>query len=150
MLDLKKELYKRCLIIADERIATAKNAITAAREASEDDTKSSAGDKYETTREMMQQEISRNEIQLDQAKKLKQTLDRIQPGKSSETIQPGSLVLTTNGNFYLSIPAGSLNIDGTTVFAISPASPVGQQIKGLKSGESFNFNGKEFKIIEVW
>ena len=150
MVDLKQKLYKRCLSVAEERIKTAQNAIVAAREASEDDTKSSAGDKYETTREMMQQEISRNEIQLQEARKLKQALNAINPAKFTTIIQPGSLVMTTKGTFFLSISAGSIEIDGKTIFTVSPASPIGQQLKGLKAGDTFLFNNKEFKIQEVY
>jgi transcription elongation GreA/GreB family factor len=150
MVDLKQELYKRCLLVAEERIKTAQNAIMAAREASEDDTKSSAGDKYETTREMMQQEISRNEIQLAEARKLKQSLSKINPDKNSDTILPGSLVITNKGTFFISISAGSIEMDGKTIFTVSPASPIGQQLRGLRAGETFHFNGKEFKIQEVY
>ena len=78
MPDLKEKLLKKCFEAVDERIKSAENAIISAKEASQDDTKSSAGDKYETTREMMQQEISRNEAQLYEAKKLKHSLLQIQ------------------------------------------------------------------------
>ena len=150
MKSLKQELYKRCLSIAEERIRTAQNAIAAAREASEDDTKSSAGDKYETTREMMQQEISRNEVQLMEANRLKQSLLSIDPSKSTDAAQPGSLVETTNGTFFLSIFAGSIKLEGKTIMTISPASPIGKQLKGLKAGDGFSLNGKDFKILAVY
>jgi transcription elongation GreA/GreB family factor len=148
MLELKKELYTICLNIADQRIQTAENAIIAAREAAENDTKSSAGDKYETTREMMQQEISRNEVQLLEARKLKQSLMQINPEKTSKTVQAGSLVTTNNGIFFLTIAAGKLRVDEKDIFAISPASPVGLVLKGLKAGESCVFNSKEYKSFE--
>ena len=147
---LKQELYNRCMLVADDRISTAQNAITAAREASEDDTKSSAGDKYETTREMMQQEISRNEVQLQEAKKLKQSLLAIDPTKSTESVQAGSLVETSNGTFFLAIFAGNVQLEGKTIITISPASPIGKQLKSLKAGEGFTLNGREFRILAVY
>ncbi len=45
MLKLKQELLKQCFNYVEARIKSAEDAITAAKEASQDDTKSSAGEK---------------------------------------------------------------------------------------------------------
>ena len=65
MKDLKKKLYDLCIAYVQGRMDEAKLAIDEAQKASNDDTKSSAGDKYETGREMMQQETDRNMAQLN-------------------------------------------------------------------------------------
>lgn len=150
MLSLKQELLRRCFESVDQRIRSAENAIFSAKEASQDDTKSSAGDKYETTREMMQQEISRNEAQLYEARKLKHALSQINIEKASETVQNGSVVFTDNGNFFISVSAGQFTIGKDIFFAISLASPIGKSLTGLKRGASFRFNGKEYKITQVY
>ncbi|POY37958.1 3-oxoacyl-ACP synthase [Solitalea longa] len=149
-MEIKRKLYQACQAYIDLRIATIDKAIVAARDASTDDTKSSAGDKYETTREMMQQEIDRNTVQLNEALKLKQALALIKPDTLSEIVQPGSLVITNNGSFYLSISAGSLNIEGVSYFAVSQASPIGSKLMRLKKGASFQFNDKNYLINEVY
>src|SRR5271163_3387958 len=100
MSDLKKELHKQCLDYVEKRIEAAQLAIDEAQKASNDDTKSSAGDKYETGREMMQQETNRNLAQLNEANKLRVALKQISTSGSSETAETGSLVITDNGNFY--------------------------------------------------
>ena len=149
MPDLKEKLLKKCFEAVDERIKSAENAIISAKEASQDDTKSSAGDKYETTREMMQQEISRNEAQLYEAKKLRHSLLQIQTGINSDTIQNGSIVFTNNGNFFISVSAGQFTIEQENFFAISSVSPVGKVLIGLKKGDKFSFNEKEFEVLAV-
>jgi transcription elongation GreA/GreB family factor len=149
MTEIKKKLLIYCITYADERIKNAKEAIISARDASSNDTKSSAGDKYETTREMMQQEVSRQEKQLMEAQKLKHALSAIKPEFKSTTVQPGSLVTTDNGNFFISISAGQVVIDQTIYFAISPVSPIGAKLIGLKQGNRFQFNGKDFAILDV-
>ena len=73
-----------------------------------EETKSSAGDKYETTREMIQQEIEKHSSSLAEAVKQKQFLQQITTGKRYEKIQPGSLVITDKNNFYIAISAGAL------------------------------------------
>lgn len=149
MLSLKQELLKKCFDYAEKRIHSAEYAIEAAKEASIDDTKSSAGDKYETTREMMQQEISRNEVQLFEAGKLKHALLQISAEKTAESVQNGSIIFTNNGNFFVSVSVGKLDVNGQIFFAISPVSPIGNSLMGLKQGQSFEFNGKDFKILKL-
>ncbi|WP_207421306.1 3-oxoacyl-ACP synthase [Desertivirga brevis] len=146
---IKNELYQKCAEFVTERIASLEQAITSAHEAAANDTKSSAGDKYETTREMMQQDISRNQAQLFEAKKLKHALDSINPDLMSKEVRNGSLVLTSNGNFYISVSAGQLKVGTSIYFAVSPVSPIGKVLVGLSAGDKITFNGKEFLIQEV-
>lgn len=124
-------------------------AIADAQKASTDDTKSSAGDKYETGREMMQQETNRNMAQLNEANKLLVALNRINTSGASIQAESGSVIVTNNGNFYLAISAGALMLNGKTYFAVSPASPVGNLLSGKKAGEEFVLNGKRYKIESV-
>ena len=150
MIALKQNLYNQCVEYVEQRILTADNAIKSARESANDDTKSSAGDKYETGRAMMQQEIDNNTLQLIEARKLKQILELIQPDKETENVQLGSLVITNKGNFYIAISAGQLATDENIYFAISSASPIGAKLMTQKAGAKFNFNGKDFCILNVY
>lgn len=150
MNQLKQELYSKCLKYAKSRVETAEKAISMAEEAAVNDTKSSAGDKYETTREMMQQEISRNQNQLQEAGKVLYALSLIDFSKISKTVQPGSLVLTNNGNFFIAISAGEIKSAAETYFAISPASPLTKNLTGLKAGNKINYNGREYIIKDVY
>ncbi|MGB4776154.1 MAG: 3-oxoacyl-ACP synthase [Daejeonella sp.] len=146
---IKKQLYEYCLAYVEQRIQTARNAIDASRESANDDTKSSAGDKYETGREMMQQEINRNQVQLNEAQKLKEILNRLSVEKSESIIRNGSLVVTNQGAFYIAVSCGQIVIDGKSYFAISSQSPIGIKFMGQKSGAAFHFNEKKFKILDV-
>ena len=149
LMSLKEELYKQCLEYVQSRMDAAQQGIVEAQQASKDDTKSSAGDKYETGRAMMQQETDRNMAQLNEANKLKVALNAINPTAIHTTIDTGSVVKTNNGNFYLAISAGTLNVSGESYFAISPASPIGFKLKGLKVGDRFELNGKVYLIESV-
>lgn len=127
----------------------AQQGIDEAQQASKDDTKSSAGDKYETGRAMMQQETDRNMAQLNEANKLKVALNHINPTITSNVADTGSIVKTNNGNFYLAISAGVLNVGGEMYMAISPASPIGIKMKGLKVGDGFEVNNRKYQISIV-
>lgn len=149
MNQLKKQLHDLCAAYVQERMNAAQFAINEAQQATNDDTKSSAGDKYETGREMMQQETNRNLTQLNEANKLNVILNQISTSGHSETVDAGSVVMTNNGKFYLSISAGTLSLNGQSYFAISPGSPIGLKMKGCKAGDEFSLNGKVYKVLEV-
>jgi len=76
-------------------------------------------------------------------------LSAIGTGGSSETVEPGSLVITDNGSFYLAISAGLLTVNNNKYYAVSPASPIGLKLKGLKSGNKFTLNEKCYLIEQV-
>lgn len=149
MENIKIELYQLCMRFIEQRIDTAETALEQAREASNDDTKSSAGDKFETTREMMQQDISRNKRLLMDAKENLQVLASLKDQPVAEVVRNGSLVLTTEGAFYISISAGQLSLAGKTYFAISVLSPIGKLLLGKKVNDGIVFNGKEYSILEI-
>lgn len=149
MSDLKKQLHQLCIDFVKQRIANAKLAIESAEQSAAEDTKSSAGDKYETGREMLQQETDRNMAQLTEANKLLVALQRIGTSGQSTRVEEGSVVKTNNGNFYVAVSAGVLKLGEESYFAISAASPVGAKMLGCKAGEEFSLNGKAYTILSV-
>lgn len=129
-----------------KREAEIKKLIDEAQDAANNETKSSAGDKYETGREVMQQEINLNLARLGEISNLKATLEHITITQTAATALPGSVVYTSNGNFYIAISAGKLTVAGTAFFAISAASPIGAKLLGKQAGYSFDLNGRKFVI----
>ena len=148
-MQLKQQLYNHCHQHIKSSIAAAQNVINNAREASQNETKSSAGDKYETGREMMQQEIDMAMQRISELQKLKASLDRIDPALVSKKIQPGSVALTSQGSYYIAISMGKTIINGNVYYIISPASPLGSKLIGTEAGDTIAFNGKEFTVNDV-
>lgn len=146
---IKEKLLSHCYSFMEERIASANAAIRMAQQDANEETKSSAGDKYETGRAMAQLEIEKNSTQLAEALKQRQVLSQLQLENNSTTVCLGSLVDTQQGNYFLAIPAGKIEIDGITYYAVSPASPIGTILMGLKAGASVTFNKKEIVIRKV-
>ena len=98
---------------------------------------------------MAQLEIEKSAAQLAEAMKLKQTLEALAEKKPTENAQAGSLVMTDQGNFYLTIPAGQLIVDHKTYYAISVDSPIGARLLGLKLGSSFTLRDKTYRIEQI-
>ena len=149
MILIKHELFKLCEHYVASSINTIQQVITNAQAAANDETKSSAGDKYETTRAMMQIEIENNTTQLANFEKMRNVLTRINPDKTSQQIELGSLVITNHGNFYISISAGKLTVEDELYFAISTASPLGSKLIGLSVGKTAQLDKREYLIKEV-
>lgn len=147
--NIKQQLYKLCQEHVAATIKDIETAIAERREAIKSDTKSSMGDKYETAREMLQQDINMNLNRLSKVQADEAVLNRIKPELKTSTATEGSLVLTNNGKFYISISAGKLKIDNEIYYAVSMSSPIAQQLKGKKVGDNFTLNSKKYIIVKI-
>jgi len=149
MSNLKEQLYKMCIDYVQKRITEARQAIDDAQDSSDEETKSSAGDKYETGREMMQQVADQAQVQLNEANKLMVALSTVVYSTNHSTADTGSIVYTNHGQFYIAISAGTLSIGQQTFYAVSPGSPIGIKLNGKKAGDEFELNGRAYRIEKV-
>ncbi len=146
---VKIQLYTKCVEFADQRINNIQSALATASESGNDETKSSAGDKHETGRAMMQLEQENNSAQLSEALELKKKILKINPNQPSSIIKPGSLVITNRGAFYIAISVGKIQIGGVVYYAVSPVSPIAIKLMGMSAHQETDFNGQLFKIISI-
>ena len=145
----KEKLHQACLLQLTERIADLKNRIAAITESRNSETKSSAGDKYETSRAMMQMEEDKVMAQLELAKQMQSQLRQLDPTVKDDTIRLGSLVKTRARNYYLSIGLGKLVLDKTIYYSISTDSPIGKLLLGNEKGVTIVFNQMKDEVVEV-
>lgn len=148
---IKEKIYDHCHNYIRQRIETALQAIASVEAAGEEETKSSAGDKYETSREMMKQELERHQQLLAGAREMEQTLQGLgmTVQSSSATIVPGSLIRTDQGLFFLAVGIGKLSAEGQDIFVLSPSAPVGKLLIGKQAGDRISFNAKTYHILEI-
>jgi len=146
---LKKNLFNQCQLFVKSRVLNAQQELHAAQEAAENEESSSAGDKYNTDRAMIQIEIEKYEKQLIEAQKLQKALKLINIERSYDYVDLGSLVETNIGTYFFSIGIGKIVIDQAIIYAISPASPLGQHLLGKKTGDQILFNNKTITILKI-
>ena len=146
---VKQKLFEACEQYVQDRIQRVSSAMKDLENDLENESKSSAGDKYETGREMINIEWNKLSNQLQQFKMLQEALEKARKRKSSEQIQLGSLIKTNMANYIVAIPAGQIDVDGEKYFAIGANSPIAQILHGKKAGEDFSFNGKTNRIVSV-
>ena len=97
-----------------QKIQILENLIAETRE-SNNDTKSSMGDKYETSREMLQQEINNLQVQLNENMKSLQILNSIRTNLH-KTVGLGSFVQTEKGKFFIAVSLGEINFENQIIF----------------------------------
>ncbi len=133
----------------NSRIEELRAAQILLRESRDNESKSSAGDKYETGRTMAQIELDKLQQQLQNQVELQAELLKIKPEVETEKVGFGSLVETSNGIYFISIGMGKVMLDDTSFYAISLASPLGQALKGAQTGDTLTFNRDNIQIISV-
>lgn len=130
-----------------EKIENFEKLISETR-ASSNDTKSSMGDKYETGREMLQQEINNLQVQLNEILKQKDFLKTVLP-KPNDKAEKGAIVKTEKGLFFISVSLGEIQIENEKIICISPESPLAKAMNGKQKGDTFSLNNMSQKIIEI-
>jgi len=145
-----KDIVQSKLIRAlAHKIAELKSSLEDLREAGESETKSSAGDKYETGREMIKQEKEKYEQVLQDNEKQLEIVKNLKPDKLFTKAAPGSLVYTDKMIYYISISYGKINVEDSEVFAISPNAPVAQLLLGKSVGDKYKINGQTVEIKAI-
>lgn len=146
---LKEGLRNQCQKFIDNRLLAVQNTIQEIQESLTSETKSSAGDKHETGRAMLQLEREKAGGQLAEIQKINQLLSKIDVSKSSPKIGLGSVIFTSNSNYFIAISAGELKVNNDSFYAISASTPIGQLLLGKTVGDEIAFRDQSFIITKV-
>ena len=147
---IKKLIYNNLLNLTKSKIENLKKDIDSTITSRNTDTKSSAGDKHETSRAKIQIEIDQLSKQLSILNKQHQILLSINIDKEYKKIEMGTLVITNIGAYFIGIGFGKISIEKNEYYAISLASPIGKILKDKVVGDEFIFNSNNYKVIELY
>ena len=143
----KSEILQIIYDKLSEKIGHLEHLIAETR-AANNETKSSMGDKYEISREMVQQEINNLQIQLNENLKSLNSLKLINTTEHS-IIGLGSLVETEKGFFYIAVSLGEISLKEKKIFMISTESPLAKAMHGKRKGKEFILNNSKQTIHSV-
>ncbi|MBC8034166.1 MAG: hypothetical protein H7Y03_08480 [Chitinophagaceae bacterium] len=149
-IDFKNRLKQFCHATIERRIASARESIATAQSAANGEEKSSAGDKYETSRAMNHLEKDMHSRQLGEHLKELAALHSIDTNTIYSSATMGAYLQCAKISFFFSAGLGKKMIDGTPVLFLSHQAPLGKILHGKKAGDHFSFNGSNLIIEDIF
>jgi hypothetical protein len=146
---LKQKIYNHYLELLNDKVSMLQKILADLKDSGGNETKSTAGDKHETALAMLQIEQANTRGQLQEALIQKAALEKINPALSASIVLNGSLVKTNRGYLFMSIALGKAELENIKVIALSPQSPLGQKLMGLKAGEVAVINNMYYTIESI-
>ncbi len=148
--EFKKRLLQHAVGLIEQRMTAAAHAMEAAQAASNAEEKSSAGDKYETSRAMGHLEKEMYSRQLEANRRELEALYNIDCLNRYQTASTGSIIQTDESFFFIAAGLGKISFEGKDIYMLSPHAPVARQLYGKRKGDTFTFNKMENKITNVF
>jgi transcription elongation GreA/GreB family factor len=146
---LKQKIYDHYLQVINDKVFLLQQVLADLKESGANETKSTAGDKHETALAMLQIEQANTRGQLKEVIAQKDALQKINPAATVMKIVNGSLIKTSKGYLFLSVALGKAVVEGNTVIALSPQSPLGAKLVGLGVGEFAEVNKTKYTIESI-
>ena len=146
----KNKLKLICYEIIQQRINGARTAIDNAQQTANSEEKSSAGDKYETSRAMSHLEKDMHARQLSENVKELATLHVINVDAVYDRGAPGAFFQCAGSSFFIAAGLGKLIVEGNPIFFISPHAPLAKILQDKKAGDRFLLKGVETNILDVY
>lgn len=144
--NFKSTILKLVTEQLQSKINTIQSEYNVYLESAANETKSTAGDKHDTSKSMMQLEQEKLTGQLQQLKLQKKTLEIIDPWKEQKAVQLGSYIETNHGNFFISISSKPVEIENKIINCISIQSPLGKLLQGKAEKAVFQLMDKQYQI----
>jgi hypothetical protein len=146
---LKQQIITACKTLLEQRIEHATAAMNSAQESANSEDKSSAGDKYETSRAMGQLDRDMNAKQLVIAREELNDLLKINPETPCLYVSKGALVQTSQLYFFVATGIGMIKVADLNIGVVSPESPIAKNAWHKKVGDQITVAGKPQTILAI-
>jgi transcription elongation GreA/GreB family factor len=147
--NLKEKLFLECKAFLSKRRLVIENLISEIEISLQSETKSSAGDKHETGRAMLQLEREKLGKQLAENDILKEVISKIDITKSNSLVGLGSIAYTTEACYFIAIGVGEVVIDNQKFYIVSTKAPISRALLGKRIGDNIVFRDRKAKIINL-
>ncbi len=77
-------------------------------------------------------------------------LKSLDPNHTSVHVEKGAVVSTDQRDFFIAVSSEEVVVDGKKIFGMSEKAPLYGQMKGLKTGDTFQFNETKYKILDIY
>lgn len=145
----KKTIHQACIDHVSKSVDVYQKGIQDAQHGLQSESKSSAGDKHETGRAMLQLEAEKLGAQYQTTLSTLNFIKQLTPTEHNNAIQLGSLVETTIGLFYICSGIGSIDVNNKHIFVLSPIAPLSKMLISKTENDCFTFNRKTISIKSI-
>ena len=146
---IKELLYNHCESNIKSRLENYKKRSHELYESLNSETKSSAGDKHETGRAMIQLDREKTGYQIKEIENEYKLFSKIKSNVVLNSVGLGSVVITHENQYYIATSAEAFNYNSKTYYCISIKSPIGSLLIGKKTGDVVVFNDRKIEILDV-
>lgn len=88
--------------------------------------------------------------ELDFLKYEMQILRNLDMEKTYESVSLGAVVVTDKRTFFVSVSIEEVEIGDNKVFGLSMEAPIYNKMKDKSKGDTFEMNGLEYKVLDVY
>lgn len=146
---LKKNVIDAFKLVLQDKIDVYESLLNSLTTDAQNDAKSSAGDKHETTLSKLHIEQEKIALKLKEAYVQLQQINKIDTSKKANQVVNGSLVVTNHVTVLISTALPKITVNNQSVFAISPQSPLGVQLMGKRKEAHVLVNKVEYQILKI-
>ena len=146
---MKEKILQHHRQLLQDKIDVFRDMISGLTEDAQNDAKGSAGDKHETALSMMHIEQEKLNHKLSEILSQKAILDKIDVSKKHAKIALGSLVQANGMLLFISAALPKITVDGKSIIAVSPQSPLGSKLLGNAVGFEFEINTTQYVIQSI-
>ena len=144
----KRKLVEKCLEQQYQNVLNAKSAMDDIQEIAVD-----YGQPQEHYDSYKSQLLRKRDVfakQYEKAKAERKILGKIDIEKVCKSVGFGAVVETDDQKFIICISLGKITFNDETIFGISSKVPLYKVMEGLEKANSFEFNGKKYKIKDIY
>ncbi len=150
MSELKSKIITKLIVQLDEKLSHLNSHSKDLNDALNSETKSTAGDKHDTSRAMIHLEQEKIQHQFSALQHQRYQLLSYKNATSSDQIVAGTLIQTEQNTFLLGVGLGKQLLNGQLIYCIGAETTLAHQLLGKTVGDEFFFNGKTEKVVEVF
>jgi transcription elongation GreA/GreB family factor len=145
---LKKLLVEECRLLHEASISGFIEAMDDAQQSADD-----YGQTFDLTDAYRTQMLAKRDMfakQLEKALTERLVLLRLDPNRSSDRVEFGSVVITDSQRLFICVGMGKIHIEGDEYFTISTGVPFYQAMEGRRKGDKVEFRGRTVEIRDVF
>ena len=147
-LELKQKLVEECKKQQQKVIDNLKQVMNDAQQSANE--YGPPKDRYDSFRMQLLRKKDMFGQQLDKALNELNALEKINLKKENTVAEYGSVIITDDQKYFISIGLGKIQYGKETYFAVSAMVPIAKALAGKKTNDIAEFNGRKMQLIDVF